>query len=149
MASATSSSAATISSNINSVPMLNGTNFKEWKRHLMIVLGCMELDLALRAEQPAPLTADSAPDDKRDFERGPDSEEITSAKDFLDEIEQRFAKNDKVEMTSLLTSLMSMKYKGQGNVREYIMEMFHLGSKLKALKIELSEELLVLMRKKG
>ena len=48
-------------------------------------------------------------------------------------------------MTSLLTSLMSMKYKGQGNVREYIMEMFHTASRLKALKIELSEELLVLM----
>ncbi|KAK5785757.1 hypothetical protein PVK06_040374 [Gossypium arboreum] len=77
--------------------------------------------------------------------RGTESEEITQAKGFLDEIEKRFAKNDKVEMTSLLTSLMSMKYKGQGNVREYITEMFHITSKLKALKIEFSEELLVLM----
>ncbi|GMI70291.1 hypothetical protein HRI_000698400 [Hibiscus trionum] len=146
--------------------MLNGTNFKEWKRHVLIVLGCMDIDLALRQEQPAPLTADSTPDAKRDFERwdrsnrmslmimkhsipeafrGTESEEITQAKSFLDDLEQRFAKNDKVEMTSLLNSLMSMKYKGQGNIREYIMEMFHIASKLKALKIELSEDLLVLM----
>ncbi|KAH1098868.1 hypothetical protein J1N35_015789 [Gossypium stocksii] len=142
------------------------TNFKEWKRHLLIVLGCMDIDLALREEKLAPLTAKSTPDAKRDFERwdrsnrmslmimkhsipeafrGIESEEITQAKCFLDEIKKRFAKNDKVEMTSLLTSLMSMKYKGQGNVREYIMEMFHTASRLKALKIELSEELLVLM----
>ncbi|CAN1194220.1 hypothetical protein LINPERHAP2_LOCUS42441, partial [Linum perenne] len=69
MASASASSAANISSNINSVPMLNGTNFKDWKRHLHITLGCMDLDLALREEQPAPLTAESTPIDKRDHGR--------------------------------------------------------------------------------
>ncbi|XP_047333925.1 uncharacterized protein LOC124937666 [Impatiens glandulifera] len=36
-----------------------------------------------------------------------------------------------------------MKYKGKGNIREYIIEMSHLASKLKALKLELSDELLV------
>lgn len=44
--------------------------------------------------------------------RGTESKDITQAKSFLDEIEKHFAENDKVEMTSLLTSLMSMKYKG-------------------------------------
>ncbi|GMI64238.1 hypothetical protein HRI_000093100 [Hibiscus trionum] len=125
--------------------MLNGTNFKEWKRHVLIVLGCTDIDLALKQEQPTPLTADSTPDAKMDFERGTESEEINQDKSFLDDLEQRFAKNDKVEMTSLLTSLMSMKYKVQGNIREYIMEMFHIASKLKALKIELCGDLLVLM----
>ncbi|XP_060960794.1 uncharacterized protein LOC133031329 [Cannabis sativa] len=64
-----SSSAASISANINSIPMLNGTNFKDWKRNLLIVLGCMDLDHALRNEQPAPLTKESSHDDKREFER--------------------------------------------------------------------------------
>ncbi|KAH1098487.1 hypothetical protein J1N35_015408 [Gossypium stocksii] len=77
--------------------------------------------------------------------RGTKSKKITQAKGFLYEIEKRFAKNDKVEMTSLLTSLMSMKYKGQGKVREYIMEMFHIASRVKVIKIELFEELLVPM----
>ncbi|RDX86054.1 hypothetical protein CR513_32664, partial [Mucuna pruriens] len=34
--------------------MLNGTNFKEWKEAVEIVMGCMDLDLALRAEEPIP-----------------------------------------------------------------------------------------------
>ncbi|KAI6678746.1 hypothetical protein NL676_039542 [Syzygium grande] len=35
-----------------------------------------------------------------------------------------------------------MRYKGKGNIREYIMELSHLASKLKALKLDLSEDLL-------
>nr|KYP72368.1 hypothetical protein KK1_004956 [Cajanus cajan] len=36
-----------------------------------------------------------------------------------------------------------MRYKGKGNIREYIMEMSNLASKLKALKLELSDDLLM------
>ena len=157
-------SAATISANINSIPMLNGTNFKVWKENILIVLGCMDLDYALRTEQPQPLNADSTPDAKKEHEkwersnrmslmiikrgvpeafRGIESEGITKAKDFLAEIEKRFAKNDKVETSTLLARLISMKYKGKGNIREYIMEMSHIASKLKALKLDLCDELLV------
>ena len=32
--------------------MLNGSNFKVWKENVEIVLGCMDLDLALRTERP-------------------------------------------------------------------------------------------------
>ena len=42
-----------------------------------------------------------------------------------------------------MRKLVSMRYKDKGNIREYIMEMSHLASKLKALKLELSEDLLV------
>ena len=36
-----------------------------------------------------------------------------------------------------------MRYKGNGNIREYIMEMSHLASKLRAHKLDVSEDLLV------
>ena len=36
-----------------------------------------------------------------------------------------------------------MKFKGKENIREYIMEMSHIASKLKVLTLELSEDLLV------
>jgi len=36
-----------------------------------------------------------------------------------------------------------MKYKGKGNMKEYIMEMSNLALKLKSLKLELGEDLLV------
>ncbi|KAK8944127.1 hypothetical protein KSP39_PZI007675 [Platanthera zijinensis] len=61
--------ASTISANINSIPILNGTNFKAWKENVQIVLGCMDLDLSLRTDRPQTLTDKSSPDEKRDFER--------------------------------------------------------------------------------
>lgn len=69
--------------------------------------------------------------------------ESESAKKFLETMEQFFAKNDKAETTSTLSKLISMVYKGKGNIWEYIMEMSNLASKLKALKLELSEDLIV------
>ncbi|KAL3655416.1 hypothetical protein CASFOL_001202 [Castilleja foliolosa] len=158
------SSHANITANINSIPMLNGSNFKLWRENLLIVLGVMDLDLAIRTDSPSPLTADSTSNEMRDMERwersnrmcimimkkaipeafrGTISENITKAKDFLADIEKRFVKNEKSEIGTLLTNLISMKYTGHGNVREYIMEMSHLASKLRALKLGLSEDLLV------
>ena len=75
--------------------------------------------------------------------KGTVSEEVTTAKEFLDDIEKRFVKNDTAKISTLLGRLVSMKYKGQGNVREYIMQMSHIASKLKALKLELFDGLLV------
>ncbi|KAI9177424.1 hypothetical protein LWI28_015053 [Acer negundo] len=124
----------------------------------------MDLDLALWIEQPASLTDASSSDDRQNFEkwnrsnrmslmiikrgilevfRGAVFEEITKAKEFLSEIEKRFAKNNKAETSMLLQSLISMKYKGKGNIREYIMEMSHIAYKLKTLKLERSDDLLV------
>ncbi|KAK9690503.1 hypothetical protein RND81_09G132700 [Saponaria officinalis] len=165
MSSSVNASVATISSNLSSIPVLNGTNFKDWKESMLIVLGCMDLDLAIRKDCPAPLTDASSLDDKREFEkwersnrmslmiikrgipeafRGAVSDEITDAKEFLAEIEKRFVKNDKAETSTLLQRLISRKYQfSKGNIREYIMEMSHIASKLKALKLDLSDDLLV------
>ena len=75
--------------------------------------------------------------------RGTISGEVTTAKEFIDDIEKHFVKNDKAETSTLLGSLVSMKYQGQGNIREYIMQMSNISSKLKALKLELYDDLLV------
>ena len=70
-------------------------------------------------------------------------DDITSAKEFLTEIEERFAKSNKTETSTLRQNLISMKYQGKGNVMEYIMGMSNIASKLKTLKLELSEDLLI------
>ena len=75
--------------------------------------------------------------------RGTVSRKITIAKEFLDGIERRFVKNDKAKTSTLLGSLVLMKYQGQRNIREYIMQMSNIALKLKALKLELSDDLLV------
>ena len=144
--------------------MLNDTNFQTWHENLQIVLDVMDLDLALRVSSPAPLTVESSSDEKRDIERweksncmclmiikkaipeafkGTISETIKTTKEFLEEMKNRFAKNEKSETSTLVANLISMRYKGNGNIREYIMEMSHLASKLRSHKLDLSEDLLV------
>ncbi|XP_052177550.1 uncharacterized protein LOC127791605 [Diospyros lotus] len=124
----------------------------------------MDLDLVIRVDSLAPLTDTSTSHQMREIEkwersncmcmmimkkaileafRGTISDKITTTEDFLANIEKRFAKNEKAKIGTLLKSLISMRCRGKGNIREYIMEMSHLAFKLKALKVELSEELLV------
>ncbi|KAJ4713114.1 Retrovirus-related Pol polyprotein from transposon TNT 1-94 [Melia azedarach] len=100
-----------ITANINSIPLLNGSNFKSWKENLEIVLGVMDLDLALSEDCPLPLTDKSTSDNKRKKERWEKlnriymmimkkaileafriimSEKITTTKDFLADIEKRY-----------------------------------------------------------
>ncbi|XP_034695732.1 uncharacterized protein LOC117921896 [Vitis riparia] len=53
-----------ISANVNNILVPNGTNFKKWKEHVMIVLGCMDLDYALREDCPAYLTSANTAEQK-------------------------------------------------------------------------------------
>ena len=71
------------------------------------------------------------------------SESITNAKQFFTEFEKCFAKSNKDETSMLLQHLISIKYKGKGNIREYIIEMSHITAKLKELKLEPFKDLLV------
>ncbi|XP_075523990.1 uncharacterized protein LOC142556415 [Primulina tabacum] len=124
----------------------------------------MDLDLAIRIDSPPVITDKITSDEKREFEkwersnrmcmmimkraipetfRGTMSSDIATAKAFLQDLEKRFAKSEKSEIGTLLASLVSMRYRGKGNIRVYIMEMSHLASRLKALKLDLSEDLLV------
>ena len=74
--------------------------------------------------------------------RGSITESANDKKLLLD-IEQVFAKNKKAETSTLLRKLVGMKYTNKENIREYIMEMSNIASKLKALKLQLSDDLLV------
>ncbi|XP_047330736.1 uncharacterized protein LOC124934273 [Impatiens glandulifera] len=126
----------------------------------------MDLDLELRIDQPAPLTDVSTADQRQMFEKwersnrlslmiikksipeifqGTISDDITKAEEFLIEIENRFTKSDKEEMSTFLKSLITMRYLGKGNIMEYILNMSNVASKLRALKLDLSEDMLVLL----
>ena len=124
----------------------------------------MDLDLALRVDRTTEVTNESFSYSRRDMEkwersnrislimmkrsileafRGIMSEDIVTTKDFLTDLEKKFAKNEKIETSTILANLISMRYKEKGNIKEYMMEMSHLVLKLKALKLELCEDLLV------
>ena len=154
---------SSLSASMNNIPVLNGTNFKKWKEHVMIVLGCMDIDYALRFDRPAALTSDSTEIEKSAYEKWERSNRISlmimqhsipesirggisdeqNAKSFLKQIADRFTSNEKVETSTILTKLVSMRYKGKGSIREYIMEMSNLVTRLKGLKLEMSEDILV------
>ena len=62
-------SATAISANVNNIHVLNGTNFKNWKEHVIIVLGCMDLDYALREDRPPNLTSVSTAEQRSTMEK--------------------------------------------------------------------------------
>ena len=62
-------SVVSITANINSIPMLNDSNFKSWQENLLIVLTGMDLDIVLRVDSPPPLADESTLDNKKDIER--------------------------------------------------------------------------------
>jgi gag-polypeptide of LTR copia-type/GAG-pre-integrase domain len=74
--------------------------------------------------------------------RGPVSDS-TLALDYLKELEQRFVRNEKAEIDILLNKLCTMKYNDRSNVREHILKMMNTASKLKARKLDISEDMLV------
>ena len=140
--------------------MLNGSNFKIWKENVEIVLDCMELDLALRMEHPTSTLENLNEANIEKWERSnrlsimlmkrsiPEAfwgsiTKSANAKIFLLDIEQVFAKNEKAETSTLLRKLVGMKYTNKENVREYIMEMSNIAGKLKAIKLQLFDGLLV------
>ena len=120
----------------------------------------MELDLALRMECPT-----STPENlnEANIEKWEQSNRLSlmlmkrsipeafrgsitesaNAKKFLLDTEQVFAKNEKAETRILLRKLVGIKYTNKENIREYIMEMSNISRKLKALKLQLSDDLLV------
>ncbi|XP_050222295.1 uncharacterized protein LOC126672388 [Mercurialis annua] len=155
--------ASSVTATINSIPMLSGSNFKTWKNKVTMVLGCMDLDLALREPCPTPLMDLNSSDELKKFKRWDLSNRISlmimkntiletfldtmsekiDAKKFLDTLEELLSKSDKADTSASLRKLVSMRYKDKRSIREYILEMFHLSEKLKTLKIEISEDFLV------
>ncbi|RVX13519.1 hypothetical protein CK203_020958 [Vitis vinifera] len=60
---------SSISANVNNIPVLNDTNFNKWKEHVIIVLGCMDLDFALREDRLSDLTSASTAEQRSTMEK--------------------------------------------------------------------------------
>ncbi|XP_024022991.1 uncharacterized protein LOC112092055 [Morus notabilis] len=96
----------------------------------------MDLNLALRVDSPTPLIDKSASDEKRDMERWEKSNRICM---------MTMKKNIPEAFRGIMSEKITMAKEFFADIekREYIMEMSLLTSKLKALKLELSKDLLV------
>ncbi|XP_022872382.1 uncharacterized protein LOC111391400 [Olea europaea var. sylvestris] len=110
----------------------------------MIVLKVMDLDIALWVDQPSSLTDKSISDDNKEMEKwkkikshklnvikysipetfwGTMSDKVTTAKSFFEDLDKKFAKNEKAETSTILAQVVSIRYKGKGNTWECIIEM--------------------------
>ncbi|KAH7669007.1 TROVE domain-like protein [Dioscorea alata] len=156
-------SVGNVSATLSGFPVFNGTNFKTWKNKVTLVLGCMDLDHPLREPRPAPLIDQSSLEERRVFEMRERSnctglmiinntiveaflDTMSKANDvrhFLDTLKECFVRSDKAEMSAILRKLVTMWYKGDGNIRKYVLDMFYLAGILKGLKIELPKDVLV------
>ncbi|KAF7812734.1 putative RNA-directed DNA polymerase [Senna tora] len=114
---------------------LSGNNYKVWKESILLHLGCLDLDYALRKEEPPVPTAATSI-------RGsiPDKEKV---KDYMQAIDEQFASSDKSLTSTLMAQLSSMKYTGTKAVREHIMQMRDIAAQLKSLDIEITDSFLV------
>ncbi|CAM8908737.1 unnamed protein product [Rhodiola kirilowii] len=123
-------SVTSVVANLNNIPILNETNFEEWKENIKIFLGSMYLDLALREPKPIHLANSRSASDRHhlrmwehfnrlslmiihrsipDACRGIVPDENSSAKDYLAEFEKHFVENNKAKTSELLANLISMK----------------------------------------
>ncbi|XP_060203071.1 uncharacterized protein LOC132631514 [Lycium barbarum] len=145
------------------VVVLSGSNFKRWKEDLEFALGMADIDQALRENEPPALTDSSTAAQKEHYARWERSNrlcilafkrsiaehlksglpETTNAKKFLAQVEERYLVSNKAETGDLMSKLAGIKYDNSGGVRDHILKMVHIQSKLKALDITLPDPYIV------
>lgn len=152
---------------LNGIHMLNGTNFKTLKNKITLVLGCMDLEYVLREPWASLVEDQSSINDKKVFERWEWSNHIglmimkniiLKAFFFTLGLRIRILSNystacknaslrviRRIKTIATLKKLVSIRYKSDRNIWEYILDTCHLTRKLKGLKIELPQDVLVHM----
>ncbi|KAL6314081.1 hypothetical protein AAG906_011816 [Vitis piasezkii] len=102
------------------VPELRGDNFKIWKERILLQLGCMDIDYAIRKDEPHKITDTN----KNRLGICGSIEQHENVRELLKAIDEQF-----------LTGIRG--------VREHIMEMRDIVAQLKKLEVEMSESFLV------
>ncbi|XP_047953490.1 uncharacterized protein LOC125199548, partial [Salvia hispanica] len=147
----------------SNVPQLNGTNFSEWKEKLEFTLGVMDLDLALLNDKPTDLSYESSSAEitahnaweksnrlSLQFIRMSVADNIKAslpatdvAKEYLQNVEDRFKTADKSLAGKLMKDLISMRYDGSRTMYEHVMDMNNIASKLGKLGLPVDKGFLV------
>lgn len=134
------------------IKQLSGANFKKWKEQIGIVLGCMDLDYALREPTPTKPTFESNNEQKALYEKWERSNRmslmimkgsITHAMSYIKSVEEQFLGTSKSLASILMIKLITMKHDGHSDVHEHIMKMSDMASLLKGMDMTISEGFLV------
>ena len=138
---------------LSSIEQLSGANFKKWKEQIGIVLGCMDLDYALREPTPTKLTSESTNEQKSLYEKWERSNrmsvmimkgsitpairgaipDLDNTMSYIKSVEEQFLGTSKFLENTLMIKMITMKYDGHSGVREHIMKMSDMASQLKGM----------------
>ncbi|KAL3641345.1 hypothetical protein CASFOL_016313 [Castilleja foliolosa] len=151
-------------SEINSdIPELKGDNYKVWRERVLLQLGWMDIDYAIRKDEPSSITEASSPDKVDLYEKWERSNRLSvmfiktkicasirgsvdkhnNVRDLLKAIDEQFAHSEKALASTLIMEFSSMRHNGLKGVRDYIMHMRDIAAKLKDLEVTMSETFLV------
>lgn len=148
---------------LSSIEQLSGANFKKWKEQIGIVLGCMDLDYALREPTPTKPTSESTNEQKALYEKWERSNRMSlmimkgsitptirgaipdsdNAMTYIKSVEKQFLGTSKSLASTLMIKMITMKYDGHSGVREHIMKMSDMASQLKGMDMAIYEGFLV------
>ncbi|XP_019084227.1 PREDICTED: uncharacterized protein LOC109125895 [Camelina sativa] len=149
---------ANLPSMVSIVLILTGTNFSEWKEKVEFTLGVLDMDLALREEEPDPLTIISTEEEKALHKAWEKANRLSmmflkmtiasniktslpnadKAIDYVAAIEERFKTADKSLAGKLMADLTTIKYDGTMSMHEHCIEMTNLAAKLKNLGMSIN-----------
>lgn len=145
------------------IPKLKGDNYKVWKERILLHLGWMDIDYAIRKDEPPKIIETSIPDQVDLYEKWERSnrlsimfiktkisvgirgsvEQYDNVRELLKAIDDQFVTSDKALASTLIIQFSSMKLTGIRGVRDHIMRMRDIAAQLKALEVEMSETFLV------
>ena len=123
------------------IPELRGDNYKVWKERVLLHLGWMDIDYAIRKEKPDPITKTNTVEAVCLYDKWERSnrlsimfikikistgirgyvEQINKVKPLLKALDEPFETSDKALASTLIMKFSSTKLTGTRGVRDHIM----------------------------
>ena len=152
-----------VNGNSISIKVLTGLNFKKWKEDFLFGMELADVHIDLTKDKPADITATSIEAVKTDYAAWEKSNRIClltmkksiqehlksglpadcTAKEMMATLEARNRISSNAEIGTLLQKLFNIKYDGTAGVRDYVLRMVDLKTKLQALNVSISDACIV------
>ncbi|XP_062114360.1 uncharacterized protein LOC133825436 [Humulus lupulus] len=146
-----------------SIQILTGSNYKKWKRDVDFSLGIMDLDLCMHEDQPAALIDASTTAQRTLHAQWEKSNRLsliamkklipehllsglpenTNAEEFLTNVGKLYDTGENPETGSLMDEIQTIKYDENKGVRDFILKIVPIQSKLKDHKVPLPDSYII------
>ena len=124
------------------IPELRGDNYKVWKERILLHLGWMDIDYAIRKDEPPAVTEESTPGEIALYERWERSnrlsvmfiktkitasirgsvEQYEKVRDLLKAIDEQFVTSEKALASTLIMKFSTLRLTTVKDVRDHIMQ---------------------------